>query len=85
MKRSFTILLLILCLSTPVFAGHSQMGGRWCGCNFVQGVCPCCGVNSPATNLEIETFDQNASGDARPTVETSIIRLAFLMWLKVKA
>jgi hypothetical protein len=85
MKISFTILLLILCLSAPAFAGHTQSGGRWCECNYVQGVCPCCGLLGAARDHENESFDQNASGDARPTVDIGVIRLAFLMWLKVKA
>ena len=87
MKRVFTILLLTLCLSAPAFSGHTQTGDRRvCECTVVQGVCPCCGAPlNAATYQGNECFDQNASGEAEPAVELGIIRLAFLMWLKVKA
>ena len=87
MKRVFIILLLTLCLSVPAFSGHTQTGNRRvCGCNVQQGICPCCGsFLGAAISHENDYFDQNASGEAQPAVELGIIRLAFLMWLKIKA
>jgi hypothetical protein len=34
MKKLFSICLLILCLSLPVFGGHTQSGGYYCTCGY---------------------------------------------------
>ena len=42
MKRLLSVCVLILCLSLPVFAGHSVIGGRseWCECgSFAECIC----------------------------------------------
>jgi hypothetical protein len=84
MKRGLAVLLLIVCLSLPALAGHTTQGDRWCKCPAVQGICHCCGSNLNLAQ-ENESISQHASDDVQPMLEIGIIRMAFLMWLKVKA
>jgi hypothetical protein len=78
--------MIIFALSLPVLGGHNQVGGRWCECDTVQGVCPCCGgLLGVTSNQENESTSQHVSDDEQPMLEIGIIRMAFLMWLKVKA
>lgn len=84
MKRLVSVCLLMLCLSLPVFGGHHLQGGfGYCDCDPVGNVCPCCGGSllAVANDQENDSITQHASDGA----ELSIIRLAFLMWLKIKA
>lgn len=82
MKRLFSVCLLILCLSFPAFAGHTQAGDYgYCPGTPVEGVCPYCGGNLAAVQ-EDESTNQDVSDDAKPTAELGLIRLAFLIWLK---
>ena len=87
MKRLAAVVIFICALSVPSFAGHIPAGGIWCECTPVQGVCECCGGNllTVANNQENESISQHASDDEQPMLEIGIIRMAFLMWLKVKA
>ena len=39
MRRLLSVCLLMLCLSLPVFAGHSVIGGGWCDCGAPGCVC----------------------------------------------
>jgi hypothetical protein len=41
MKRFLSVCLLMLCLSFPVFGGHTVGGNRWCECNTPES---CTGV-----------------------------------------
>jgi hypothetical protein len=84
MKRLIGVVTLILCLSFPVFSGHTQTGfGRQCECNLVNNVCPCCGASflSVANDQENNLATQHDADGA----EFRVIRLAVLMWLKLRA
>lgn len=83
MKPVIAVVTLIMCLSFPVLAGHTQTGyGNECECIPVGSVCQCCGAKlSVATNQENVSINQNASDGAG----LGVIRLAFMMWLKLKA
>ena len=84
MKRLAAVVIFICALSIPSFGGHIPAGGIWCECMPVQGVCQCCGGNLSLAQ-ENESISQHASDDEQPMLEIGIIRMAFLMWLKVKA
>ena len=84
MKRLLVVLTLICSLSLPVVGGHQQMGGgAYCHCTPVEDICPCCGGNirTVANDEENDSMSQHASDGA----ELGVIRLAILMWLKVRA
>ena len=88
MKKLLSVSLLILCLSFPVFGGHTTQGNVFCECTPVQSVCPCCGggdLLTVANDQENDSINQNASDGAELTLELSAIRMAFLMWLKTRA
>jgi hypothetical protein len=58
------------------------MGDRWCNCDTVQGICPCCGgFLGAAHNQENESISQHASDGA----ELRTIRMVLLIWLKIRA
>ena len=83
MKKLLVVLMLICCLSLPVFGGHHQQGsGAYCSCTPVEGYCLCCGsCLTVANDQENDSVSQHASDGA----ELGVIRLAFLAWLKLEA
>jgi hypothetical protein len=87
MKKLLAGLMLMLCLSFPVLGGHTQTSGAFCNCTPINGVCPCCGgIQGAVRNHEdVSTVAQNASDCAEPALAHGYARLAFLMWLKLKA
>ncbi len=88
MRRLMVVVTLILCLSCPILAGHTQTGfGRQCECNPVGDICQCCGASllTVTPNQENDSITQHDSDGTGPMLELSVIRMAFLMWLKVKA
>ena len=84
MKKLLVVLTLICSLCLPVFGGHQQMGGgAYCPCTPVEGTCQCCGASflTVADDQENDSVSQHVSDGA----ELGVIRLAVLMWLKVRA
>jgi hypothetical protein len=80
MKRLVAVLILIVCLSFPCFAGHGQIGGGYCDCGTEECICdpgerP---VRQPANDHE-----KDAPRDA--TSELAIAIVALLLWLRIKA
>ena len=86
MKRLVSVCLLMLCLSFPVFGGHVPQGGygQLCGCNPINNVCPCCGW-SGITTADDQEHDSTIQNASEPSLELGVIRVAFLMWLKIRA
>ena len=90
MKKFLFVCLLMFALSSPAFAGHTQSGDNrsssYCECTPVHGVCPCCGaVLGAVYHQEDEPICQDGADGAGLTVGPRVIRLAFLMWLKLGA
>ena len=88
MKRFLSVCLLMLCLCLPVIGGHTQQGGygKLCECTPINGVCPCCGGSLTVANeQENDSINQNASDGTEPTFELGVIRMTFLIWLKMRA
>ena len=82
MKRVLAVLSLIICLSFPVFAGHTQVGDNYCDCHTagcVEDYPGECGSGyRPMT-----THQTNAPSDA--TAELGIVIVALLLWLRMRA
>jgi hypothetical protein len=80
MKRLLSVSLLMLCLSFPVFAGHTVTGGAWCDCGT-----PGCAEDYPG---ECGRSGQSATQDNTPkdaTAELGILLVALLLRLRMKA
>jgi hypothetical protein len=83
MKRLLSVLLLMLCLSFPTFAGHTQTGGYACTCGTpgciedYKGECD----GHRATQQSATPNDGTNDG----TAELSIFIVALLFWLRLKA
>jgi hypothetical protein len=80
MKRLLPVLLLMLCLTFPAFAGHTLGGGAYCECGTpgcVEDYPGECGRSGNATT----------QGDAPKdiTSELGIAIVALLLWLRLKA
>ena len=79
MRRLLAVSLLMLCLSFPVFAGHTVTGGYACSCGTVgciedyKGECDGYG----ATQQSATPYDG--------TAEISIVLVALMLWLRLKA
>lgn len=80
MKRLLPVLLLMLCLTFPAFAGHTLGGGAYCECNT-----PGCVEDYPG---ECARAGRSATQDDTPndaTAELGILLVALLFWLRLKA
>jgi hypothetical protein len=79
MKRLLAVLLLMLCLSFPAFAGHTVAGGYACECGTVgcvadyEGECNGHGAN------------QQSQSPGSGAVELSIVIVALMLWLRLRA
>lgn len=72
MKRLFSVCLLILCLSIPVFAGHTVAGGRWCDCS------------DPGSHYQgLVLQDEDEHHHETPEIVTVLKTFAF--WLSMRA
>jgi hypothetical protein len=80
MKRLLAVLMLILCLSFPVLAGHQQIGGAYCVCGAPDCIC------DPGEVPMYQTTSSFESGTlSDPASELAIAILALLFWLRLKA
>ena len=79
MKRSLGVLLLMLCLSFPAFAGHTVAGGYACTC----GTAGCLEDYPGECNGYGGTQQSNTPDDG--TTELSIVIVALLLWLRLRA
>ena len=71
MKRLLSVCLLILCLSFPVFAGHTTSGFGWCECD------------NPASHLNGAVLEDTQ--DTAPDFELGLVLVAVLLYLRAKA
>ena len=81
MKRLVAVLSLIICLSFPVFAGHTQVGDNYCDCGTrgcIEDYPGECGGGHNAVIQPSKTPD-----DA--TAEIGILLVALLFWLRMKS
>jgi hypothetical protein len=81
MKRLLSVCLLMLCLSFPAFAGHTQAGDRYCDCRTVGCIEDYPGECS-AKHL-VATQSNESPRDA--TAELGIVIVALMLWLRLKA
>ncbi len=79
MKKLLAVLLLILSLSFPALAGHTVAGGYACTCDM-----PGCIEDYPG---ECNGHNTNQQGQSPKggTVEFSIVIVALIFWLRLKA
>ena len=79
MKRALSILLLMLALSFPVFGGHTVGGDYACDCRTAGCI----------EDYEGECGEHNANRQSTSpsdgTVELSIVIVALMLWLRLKA
>ena len=79
MKRVLAVLLLMLALSFPAFGGHTVVGDYACNCGTVgciedfQGECD--GHNT----------NQQGQSPKGGTAELSIVIVALMLWLRIRA
>lgn len=78
MKRFLRICLLMLCLSFPVFAGHTIGGNVYCSCGT-----PGCLEDYPGECGK--TLSASTEAPDRGTAEWGIVFVALLLWLRLKA
>jgi hypothetical protein len=81
MKRLLSVSLLMLCLSFPAFAGHTQTGGAYCECGTpgcVEDYPGECGGSGNAATQQSKTPSDS-------TAELGILIVALLFWLRLKA
>jgi hypothetical protein len=81
MKRLLPVLLLMLCLSFPAFAGHTVAGGAWCDCGT-----PGCIEDYPGEcGRSGQSATQQGKAPSDSTAELGILIVALLFWLRLKA
>ena len=79
MKRSLAVLLLMLCLSFPAFAGHTIAGGYACTCGTAG-----CVEDYPGECSGNRPIQQGKTPD-NGTAEIAIVMVALLFWLRMRA
>ena len=79
MKRSLAVLLLMLCLSFPAFAGHTFAGGYACSCGTVG-----CIEDYPG-ECDGHGAGQQSNTPNDGTAEIAIVMVALLFWLRLRA
>ena len=79
MKRFLAISLLMLALSFPAFGGHTVVGNYACSCDT-----PGCIEDYPG---ECNGHNTNQQGQSPKggTAELSILIVALMLWLRLKA
>jgi hypothetical protein len=77
MKRFLATCTLILCLSFPVLAGHTQVDGRYCSCNNPEHE-----MMGLRINDEVE---KDTHQDSAPEIDLGLLLVAVLLVLKFRA
>jgi hypothetical protein len=80
MKRLLSVFLLMLCLSLPIFAGHTVVGGAYCTCGT-----PGCAEDYPGECVRRDAATQQSDSPGDASVEVGILLVALLFWLRLKA
>jgi len=85
MKRLLSVCLLMLCLSIPVFAGHTIAGGYCTPCDNID--CYCDPGEVPPGGLASRGVSKKSSQDAPTDLgsEAFLILAALLLVLRYKA
>jgi hypothetical protein len=79
MKRVLAVLLLMLVLSFPAFGGHTQIGDYACTCDSAG-----CIEDFPG-ECGGHNINQQSQSPNDGTVEFSILIVALMLWLRLKA
>jgi hypothetical protein len=82
MKRLLATLTLIICLSFPILAGHTQASGVWCNCDD-----PSSHINGQSTTGISDGHEgtlDNVDQSTTPDLELALLLLAMLFLLKPK-
>ena len=79
MKRLLAVLLLMLCLSFPAFAGHTMPGGYACECGTVG-----CVADYPGECFGYGTNQQGQS-PSDDSAALGIVIVALMLWLRLRA
>ena len=79
MKRLVSVCLLMLCLSLPVFAGHTLPGGYACTC----GTAGC--IEDYAGECDGHGTTQQGATPNNGTTEITIVMAALLLLLRMKS
>ena len=78
MKRLLSVGLLMLCLSFPALAGHTQAGGYACACGTagcIEDYAGECGNSAT----------QQSNTPVGETTGLGIVIVALMLWLRLKA
>jgi hypothetical protein len=79
MKRLLAVLLLMLALSFPTFAGHTLQGGYACSCEI-----PGCIEDYPGECNGHGTNQQSGS-PSDDSAALGIVIVALMLWLRIRA
>jgi hypothetical protein len=82
MKRFLATLTLIVCLSSPAFAGHVFPTGVWCNCDDASSHVN--GQSSTGISDGHEGTLDNVDQSTAPDLELTLLLLAMLLLLKPK-
>jgi hypothetical protein len=80
MKKLLAVCLLILCLTFPVHAGHTQAGELYCDCT-VEG----CIEDYPGECDSYRGMDTHQTAPTDAAGELGIAVVALLLWLRLRA
>ena len=81
MKRAVSVCLLMLCLSFPALAGHTQAGDNYCDCGTRGCIEDYPGECSSGGNRATQQGDSPKD----VTSELGIVIVALMLWLRLKA